>query len=307
MLTLCSASRRLPDRWSADRRSCALPARSSTVPAAAGGRCWVWWVRPGSASRGSRPRSTAWPGGGASRSSPAPARPHGTTDAYLVWHADLARAVRGRPALPVAEQQARLAARIAERDGGSGQRAPLLGPVVNLTLPDSELTASLDPQTRAALLQTLLLDRSCATPRRRHHSCSCSRTATGWTRPRGSCSSSSPATSPRSGCSCLATSRPPEAGRPAFGSLTAARAFHRAAGARASRAGGRAPRRPADPLAGRRGRQPPATWSGRSRRWPAATPSTSRSWSSSCSRPTAAPLGHDALANLDLPATCGGW
>jgi tetratricopeptide (TPR) repeat protein len=83
---------------------------------------------------------------------------HGTTDAYLVWHPIWRALLAVDPALPVAEQQARLAARIAERDGGSDQRAPLLGPVVNLTLPDSGLTASLDPQTRAALLQTLLLD-----------------------------------------------------------------------------------------------------------------------------------------------------
>jgi tetratricopeptide (TPR) repeat protein len=89
---------------------------------------------------------------------------HGTADPYLVWHPIWRALFQVDPSLPVAEQQDLLAVRIAERDGGSSQRASLLGPVVNLALPDSELTAPLDPQARAALLQTLLLDhlRECA-------------------------------------------------------------------------------------------------------------------------------------------------
>jgi tetratricopeptide (TPR) repeat protein len=83
---------------------------------------------------------------------------HGTADAYLVWHPIWRALLAVDPSVPVAEQQSRLTARIAERDGGSSQRAPLLGPVVNLPLPDSDLTSTLDPQTRAALLETLLLD-----------------------------------------------------------------------------------------------------------------------------------------------------
>ena len=60
--------------------------------------------------------------------------------------------------LPIVEQAAQLTRRIARRDGGSGHRAPLLGPVVNLPMPDSELTASLDPQHRDELLRSLLLE-----------------------------------------------------------------------------------------------------------------------------------------------------
>jgi tetratricopeptide (TPR) repeat protein len=91
-------------------------------------------------------------------------RPQATTTPYLVWHPIWRALFEVDPSRPVAEQQARLAAQVAERDGGSSLRAPLLAPVVNLPMPDSELTASLDPQTRAELLRSLLQDhlRACA-------------------------------------------------------------------------------------------------------------------------------------------------
>jgi class 3 adenylate cyclase/tetratricopeptide (TPR) repeat protein len=83
-------------------------------------------------------------------------RSHGTSTSYLVWRSiwrDLLR-------LPVSELDAerQLAARIALGDGGSGQRVPLLAPILNFPIPDSELTAVLDPQTRDELLRSLLLD-----------------------------------------------------------------------------------------------------------------------------------------------------
>jgi class 3 adenylate cyclase/tetratricopeptide (TPR) repeat protein len=85
-------------------------------------------------------------------------RSHGTTTSYLVWRSIWSDLLELDTSLPMAEQAAQLTRRIARRDGGSGQRAPLLGPVVNLPMPDSELTAPLDPQGRDELLRSLLLE-----------------------------------------------------------------------------------------------------------------------------------------------------
>jgi class 3 adenylate cyclase/tetratricopeptide (TPR) repeat protein len=85
-------------------------------------------------------------------------RSHGTTTSYLVWRSIWSDLLELDASLPIADQAAQLTRRIAGRDGGSGQRAPLLGPVVNLPMLDSELTASLDPQSRDELLRSLLLE-----------------------------------------------------------------------------------------------------------------------------------------------------
>ncbi len=85
-------------------------------------------------------------------------RSHGTTTSYLVWRSIWCDLLELDTSLPIAEQKAQLADRVARRDGVSGLRAPLLGPVVNLPMPDSELTAPLDPQTRDELLRSLLLE-----------------------------------------------------------------------------------------------------------------------------------------------------
>jgi tetratricopeptide (TPR) repeat protein len=85
-------------------------------------------------------------------------RAYGVGVAYLVWQ-PIWRSLLGiDPSLAVVEQQAQLAARVASRDGGSHRRAPLLAPVVNVPMPDSDLTSSLDPQVRAELMHSLLLD-----------------------------------------------------------------------------------------------------------------------------------------------------
>jgi class 3 adenylate cyclase/predicted ATPase len=85
-------------------------------------------------------------------------RSHGATTSYLVWRSIWNDLLELDTSLPIAEQAAQLTRRIALLDGGSGQRAPLLGPVVNLPMPDSELTAALDPQSRDELLRSLLLE-----------------------------------------------------------------------------------------------------------------------------------------------------
>ncbi|HYY78267.1 MAG TPA: tetratricopeptide repeat protein, partial [Actinomycetes bacterium] len=85
-------------------------------------------------------------------------RSHGASTAYLVWRSIWRDLLEVDTSLPVAEQAARLADRIAGHDGGSDQRAPLLAPMVSLPMPDSEFTAPLDPQTRGELLRALLLE-----------------------------------------------------------------------------------------------------------------------------------------------------
>lgn len=85
-------------------------------------------------------------------------RPGDETTAYLVWQ-PIWRALLGLdPSLPATQQEARLAARVAAHDGGSSQRTPLLAPVVNLPMSDSELTAPLDTRARSEFLRSLLLD-----------------------------------------------------------------------------------------------------------------------------------------------------
>jgi len=84
-------------------------------------------------------------------------RSHGTTTSYLVWRSVWRGLLELDTTLPIAEQQAQLTTWVARRDSGRPERAPLLAPVVNLPMPDSELTASLDPQLRDELLRSLLL------------------------------------------------------------------------------------------------------------------------------------------------------
>jgi predicted ATPase/class 3 adenylate cyclase len=85
-------------------------------------------------------------------------RSFGATTGYLVWRSIWQGLFGIDDTLPVAEQQAQLMERLVASGLDSGQRAPLLGPMLNLPMPDSELTASLDPQARAELLQSLLLE-----------------------------------------------------------------------------------------------------------------------------------------------------
>jgi class 3 adenylate cyclase/tetratricopeptide (TPR) repeat protein len=84
------------------------------------------------------------------------ARSHGTRTSYLIWQTIWRDLLELDPALPISEQRAALSRRIARYDG-SGQRAPVLAPVVNLPMPDTDLTAQLDPAGRDELLRSTLL------------------------------------------------------------------------------------------------------------------------------------------------------
>ena len=84
------------------------------------------------------------------------ARSHGTTTSYLVWRTIWRDLFELDPALPIPEQRAALHRRVARYDG-SGERAPVLAPIVNLPMPDTDLTAQLDPAARDQLLRSTLL------------------------------------------------------------------------------------------------------------------------------------------------------
>jgi class 3 adenylate cyclase/tetratricopeptide (TPR) repeat protein len=94
-------------------------------------------------------------------------RAHGRSAAYLVWRSIFRELLEIDAARPVAEQRAALTGRIARYDG-TGQLAPVLAAVVDLPMPDTDLTAQLDPAGRDQLLRSTLLavlrDRAAAGP-----------------------------------------------------------------------------------------------------------------------------------------------
>jgi class 3 adenylate cyclase/tetratricopeptide (TPR) repeat protein len=73
----------------------------------------------------------------------------GPETSYLPWRAIWRDLLGLDPWSSVAEQREALAARF-------GEQAPLLGPVLNLPVPDNELTGPLEPAERAELLRSLL-------------------------------------------------------------------------------------------------------------------------------------------------------
>lgn len=81
----------------------------------------------------------------------------GSASPYLVWQ-PIWRGLLGLGAdQPAAAQAAQLAERLVALDPALLPRMPLLGVVLGLSLPDSELTAGFDAQQRADLLRALLL------------------------------------------------------------------------------------------------------------------------------------------------------
>jgi len=83
-------------------------------------------------------------------------RSQGTSASYLVWRSIWREILEIDPDLPMSAQRAALTTRIAGYDG-TGERAPVLAAVVNLPMPDTALTAQLDPAGREELLRSTLL------------------------------------------------------------------------------------------------------------------------------------------------------
>jgi len=93
---------------------------------------------------------------------------YGTTTSYLVWQNIWRAFFKLGPGAPPEEQAQTLAVELAALNPALLPRLPLLGPALNLPIPDSELTASFDARLRkeslAALLVECLRARSRETP-----------------------------------------------------------------------------------------------------------------------------------------------
>ncbi len=93
---------------------------------------------------------------------------YGTTTSYLVWRHIWQTFFVLDASWPLERQIAHLEAQLAVVDPVFVQRLPLLGPLLNLPIPDNELTATLDANLRKASLESLLVacvrDRAQATP-----------------------------------------------------------------------------------------------------------------------------------------------
>ncbi len=83
---------------------------------------------------------------------------YGVNSSYLVWQ-PVWRALFGLDgAWPAPQQIEHVATRLGAIDGGLLPRLPLLGALLQLEIPDNELTASLDAKTRKQALEGMLVD-----------------------------------------------------------------------------------------------------------------------------------------------------
>jgi class 3 adenylate cyclase/tetratricopeptide (TPR) repeat protein len=83
---------------------------------------------------------------------------YGTPPPYQVWQ-PIARGLFGvDPAAPAGEAIAAVQARLAAWDSALLPRLPLLGALLDLPIPDSDLTAPLDAATRKTALESLLIE-----------------------------------------------------------------------------------------------------------------------------------------------------
>ncbi|WP_250030764.1 tetratricopeptide repeat protein [Paractinoplanes maris] len=83
-------------------------------------------------------------------------RSHGISSSYLVWRSIWRDLLEIDPTLTLDEQRTALTRRIARYDG-TGQHAPLVAAVIDLPMPDNDLTVQLDQAGRDVLLRSTLL------------------------------------------------------------------------------------------------------------------------------------------------------
>lgn len=91
---------------------------------------------------------------------------HGISTSYLVWRTIWRSFFDLDPTLTPAEQHAQLHTQLARLDAALLPRLPLLGTVLNLELPDNDLTERFEPKLRKTALETLLTD--CLRARAQH-------------------------------------------------------------------------------------------------------------------------------------------
>jgi class 3 adenylate cyclase/tetratricopeptide (TPR) repeat protein len=82
----------------------------------------------------------------------------GTSAAYGVWHEIWRTLFRIDEGRPEEERRATVERELAAVDPGLVPRAPLLGPVLGLSISDNDLTRGLDAETRKSSLEALLVD-----------------------------------------------------------------------------------------------------------------------------------------------------
>jgi adenylate cyclase len=83
---------------------------------------------------------------------------HGVNTSYLAWRSIWRGLFDLRSTTPAAEQIARVETRILELDPALQPRLPLLAPVLNLPIPENEVTAPLEAKLRKSSLENLLVD-----------------------------------------------------------------------------------------------------------------------------------------------------
>ena len=83
---------------------------------------------------------------------------YGTQTSYLAWQSIWRGLFELAPSMSVAESIKALEAQIAQIRPELLPRLPLLGPLLNLPIPDNDLTRSLDAKLRKASLESLLVD-----------------------------------------------------------------------------------------------------------------------------------------------------
>ncbi|MDQ4077946.1 MAG: AAA family ATPase, partial [Chloroflexota bacterium] len=86
------------------------------------------------------------------------AQSYGTTTSYLVWHSVWRSFFSLDASLSVEEQVEKLRVKLLEINPALLPRLPLLGAVLNLSIPDNELTRSMDAKLRKSSLEALLVD-----------------------------------------------------------------------------------------------------------------------------------------------------
>lgn len=82
----------------------------------------------------------------------------GVNTSYLVWHTIWRALFNVDVTAPLAEQIAALEAHLTKISPGLAPRLPLLSAVLNVPIPDNELTASFDARLRKSSLESLLVD-----------------------------------------------------------------------------------------------------------------------------------------------------
>ena len=85
------------------------------------------------------------------------AESHGINSSYLVWHPIWSGMFGLDPTWNLEAQTEVLRRKLGELDAGMVQRLPLLGPAVQLAIPDNDLTKDFDAKLRKSLLETMLV------------------------------------------------------------------------------------------------------------------------------------------------------